>query len=149
MPYRQQGLIWRSRHNSHSAYMTRIFSLFAILLLFGIFLNGCSSPDNEEQPDTISDFPPEPTAAPSEATEKTEAIDEITPADTVEPAAYPVSTATMPQTPSPASYPQAYEMPGDTAAADGTVIADAGTSVFLPIMGGSSITPTPEPTQTP
>jgi len=149
MLYRQQALIWRSRHDSCKAYMPRIFYLLGILLVFAILLNGCSSPDNEEQLNTTADFPPEPTAAPPEPTEAiAEAIEEVTPADTAESPAYPAETVDMPQTPSPASYPQAYEMPAGTAPT-GTTAADADIRVFLPIMGGSSITPTPEPTQTP
>ncbi|MFN2179364.1 MAG: hypothetical protein ACK2UV_07755, partial [Candidatus Promineifilaceae bacterium] len=150
MPYRQQALIWRSRHDFRKAYMPGTFYLLSILFVFTILLNGCSSPDNEELLNTTADFPPEPSAAPPGPTEAvTEAIEEVTPAGTVDPAAYPAATAEIPQTPSPASYPQAYDIPAGAATAAGTTSADADISVFLPIMGGSSITPTTEPTQTP
>ena len=150
MPYRQQALIWRSRHDFRKAYMPGTFYLLSILFVFTILLNGCSSPDNEELLNTTADFPPEPSAVPPGPTEAvTEAIEEVTPAGTVDPAAYPAATAEIPQTPSPASYPQGYDIPAGAATAAGTTSADADISVFLPIMGGSSITPTTEPTQTP
>ena len=125
--------------------MPRFLSFLIALLILSVAVIACSSPGSEEATNTTIEIPPEPTAVvePTASAEVAAAI------ETAGSSPYPAPGNDVPPTPSPAPYPQTAntaEAPSTTVAGDGP---EADRDVYLPVTGGSSITPTPEPTMTP
>ena len=124
----------------------------ALTALFMLILAACSSAPSETTATAVSLVTPEATITAevtSTISDMHTQTEEVTAIQTAESPSYPGPTNDVPPTPSPAPYPQAY----DTTAAHPTPAGSDGSytdsEVYLPITGGSSITPSQEPTATP
>ena len=122
-------------------------ALTALILV----LSACSSAAVEEPGETIVQVSPPATvtAAATAANNVAQTVVFATAAPVSESSPYPVPAADMPPTPSPAPYPEAHDLVNASATPDASNDLDTDSDVYLPVTGGSAITPSPEPTETP